>query len=268
MWIGNLMLVLLNLPLIGIWVRLLTVPYHLLFPAIVAFACIGTFSLNQNPFDVFAIAFFGILGYVLVKLGCEPAPLLLGFVLGPLLEQHLRRALIISHGDPTVFLTRPISRSSSRLPSPRSSSPSCRRFGGSGRSSSRKRSPADGWRSGTGYRIRPMSPEAAPRTDQLRDVLVEAARTQLAAVTAATKFWAGWVTAADKYAQNISDELARMDDAENGEGDLVGRLSDLTREYLRDLTELPGVAVNHFNGELEKIGQPRRRRARAAKVKE
>ncbi len=109
MWIGNLLLVLLNLPLIGIWVRLLTVPYNILFPAIIAFACIGTFSLNQNPFDVFAIAFFGALGYALIKLGCEPAPLLLGFVLGPLLEQHLRRALIISHGDPTVFVTRPIS---------------------------------------------------------------------------------------------------------------------------------------------------------------
>jgi TctA family transporter len=109
MWVGNLLLVLLNLPLIGIWVRLLTVPYGVLFPAIVAFACIGTFSLNQNVFDVFAIAFFGVLGYALVKLGCEPAPLLLGFVLGPLLEQHLRRALIISHGDLTVFVTRPIS---------------------------------------------------------------------------------------------------------------------------------------------------------------
>ena len=109
MWIGNLMLVMLNLPLIGIWVKLLTIPYNVLFPAIVAFACIGTYSLNQNAFDVFAIALFGILGYTLVKLGCEPAPLLLGFVLGPLLEQHLRRALIISHGDPTVFLTRPIS---------------------------------------------------------------------------------------------------------------------------------------------------------------
>jgi TctA family transporter len=109
MWIGNVLLVMLNLPLIRIWVKLLTVPYHILFPAIVAFASIGTFSLNQNPFEVFAIAFFGLLGYVLVKLGCEPAPLLLGFVLGPLLEQHLRRALIISQGDPSVFVTRPIS---------------------------------------------------------------------------------------------------------------------------------------------------------------
>jgi putative tricarboxylic transport membrane protein len=109
MWVGNLLLVMLNLPLIGIWVRLLTIPYRILFPSIIAFACIGTYSLNLNPFDVYAIAFFGILGYGLIKLGCEPAPLLLGFVLGPLLEQHLRRALIIAHGDVTVFFTRPIS---------------------------------------------------------------------------------------------------------------------------------------------------------------
>ena len=109
MWIGNLLLVLLNLPLIGIWVRLLAVPYRVLFPAIIAFACIGTFSINFNAFDVLAIAVFGLLGYVLIKLGCEPAPLLIGFVLGPLLEQHLRRALIISHGDLTVFVTRPVS---------------------------------------------------------------------------------------------------------------------------------------------------------------
>jgi TctA family transporter len=109
MWIGNLFLVLLNLPLIGLWVRLLTIPYRILFPAIVAFACIGTLSLNLNLFDVLAIAFFGALGYVLIKLGCEPAPLLLGFVLGPLLEQHLRRALIIAHGDLSTFVTRPVS---------------------------------------------------------------------------------------------------------------------------------------------------------------
>jgi putative tricarboxylic transport membrane protein len=109
MWIGNLLLVMLNLPLIGIWVRLLRVPYRLLFPAIVAFACIGTFAINQNVWDVFAIALFGVLGYALIKLGCEPAPFLLGFVLGPLLENHMLRALIISHGDPTTFVTRPIS---------------------------------------------------------------------------------------------------------------------------------------------------------------
>jgi putative tricarboxylic transport membrane protein len=109
MWIGNVMLVLLNLPLIGIWVRLLRVPYRVLFPAIIAFACMGTYSINQNMWDIVAIAFFGVLGYVLIKLACEPAPLLLGFVLGPLLENHMRRALIISHGDVTTFVTRPIS---------------------------------------------------------------------------------------------------------------------------------------------------------------
>ena len=109
MWIGNLLLVMLNLPLIGLWVRMLTIPYQWLFPAIVVFAAIGTFSLDFNAFDVYAVAVFGVLGYVLIKCGCEPAPLLLGFVLGPLLEEHLRRALIISRGDPTVFLTRPIS---------------------------------------------------------------------------------------------------------------------------------------------------------------
>ncbi len=109
MWVGNLLLVILNLPLIGLWVRLLSVPYRVLFPAIVAFACIGSFAIGQNAFDVFAIAVFGLLGYTLIKLGCEPAPLLLGFVLGPLLEEHLRRAMIISRGDPMVFLERPIS---------------------------------------------------------------------------------------------------------------------------------------------------------------
>jgi putative tricarboxylic transport membrane protein len=109
MWIGNLFLVLLNLPLIGIWVRMLTIPYKILFPAIVAFAAIGTFSIGQNPWNVFMIAFFGILGYALIKLGCEPAPLLLGFILGPLLENHLRRSLIISRGDPFTFVDRPIS---------------------------------------------------------------------------------------------------------------------------------------------------------------
>lgn len=109
MWVGNLMLVLLNLPLIGLWVKLLTVPYRYLFPAIIAFACIGTMSIDQNVFDVYGIAVFGVIGYVLIKLGCEPAPLLLGFVLGPLLEEHLRRAMILSRGDPMVFLERPIS---------------------------------------------------------------------------------------------------------------------------------------------------------------
>ncbi|QCR20415.1 tripartite tricarboxylate transporter permease [Agrococcus sp. SGAir0287] len=109
MWIGNLLLVLLNLPLIGIWVRMLRVPYWLLFPMIVLFAAIGTFSISGSMYDVLAVAVFGILGFVLVKAGCEPAPLLLGFVLGPLLEENLRRALLISQGDPSVFVTRPIS---------------------------------------------------------------------------------------------------------------------------------------------------------------
>ena len=107
MWVGNLMLVLLNLPLIGLWVKLLTVPYRVLFPAIIVFACIGCYAITGNNFDVYAIAVFGIVGYVLVKLGCEPAPLLLGFVLGPLLEEHLRRAMIISRGDPMIFLDAP-----------------------------------------------------------------------------------------------------------------------------------------------------------------
>jgi putative tricarboxylic transport membrane protein len=109
MWIGNLFLLMLNLPLIGLWVKMLTIPYRVLFPAIIGFAAVGTYSLGLNAFHVYAIAFFGVLGYFLIKLGCEPAPLLLGFILGPLLEEYLRRALIISRGDPTVFLTRPVS---------------------------------------------------------------------------------------------------------------------------------------------------------------
>jgi TctA family transporter len=109
MWIGNLLLVILNLPLVGLWVKMLSIPYRVLFPAIVLFACIGTYSINQNIYDIYAIAFFGIVGYLLIRFGCEPAPLLLGFVLGPLLEEHLRRAMIISRGDPMIFLHRPIS---------------------------------------------------------------------------------------------------------------------------------------------------------------
>ncbi|GHC78779.1 tripartite tricarboxylate transporter permease [Limoniibacter endophyticus] len=109
MWVGNVLLVLLNLPLIGLWVKMLTIPYRALFPAIVIFACIGCYSINQNVYDIYAIAFFGLLGYVLIRFGCEPAPMLLGFVLGPLLEEHLRRAMIISRGDPLIFIERPIS---------------------------------------------------------------------------------------------------------------------------------------------------------------
>jgi TctA family transporter len=108
MWIGNAMLVILNLPMVGIWVKLLKVPYHWLFPSIIMFCAIGNFSINNSAMDVYLCALFGILGYVLVKLQCEPAPLILGYVLGPLMEENLRRALLISRGDPTVFFTRPI----------------------------------------------------------------------------------------------------------------------------------------------------------------
>jgi len=109
MWIGNLMLVVLNLPLIGMWVKLLTVPYRLLYPAILLFCAIGVYSLSNSTVDVYITALFGFMGYIFAKLECEPAPLLLGFVLGPLLEENLRRAMLLSRGDPTVFFTRPIS---------------------------------------------------------------------------------------------------------------------------------------------------------------
>jgi putative tricarboxylic transport membrane protein len=111
MWVGNLLLVMLNLPLIGVWVKMLSVPYEVMFPAIIAFASIGCYSLGLNSWDVFAIAGAGVVGYFLIRWGCEAAPLLLAFVLGPLLEENLRRAMIISRGDPTVFMTRPISAS-------------------------------------------------------------------------------------------------------------------------------------------------------------
>jgi len=109
MWIGNLMLLVLNLPMIGLWVRMIGVPYHFLFPAILVFCSIGAFSLANSTFDVFLLSLFGVVGYVLRKLGCEPAPLLLGFILGPMMEENLRRALMINHGDGTVLFTRPIS---------------------------------------------------------------------------------------------------------------------------------------------------------------
>ena len=109
MWIGNLFLLVLNLPLIGLWVRLILVPYQYLYPLILVFCAIGVFSLNNNTFDIYMMALFGVLGYVFAKLDCEPAPMLLGFILGPLMEEYLRRALIISRGDAMVFFTRPIS---------------------------------------------------------------------------------------------------------------------------------------------------------------
>ena len=109
MWIGNLILVVLNLPLIGIWVQLLKVPYRLLYPAILVFCGIGVYSINNNPFDVTMTAIFGLLGYIFYKLRCEPAPLILGFILGPMMEENLRRAMLLSRGDATVFFTRPLS---------------------------------------------------------------------------------------------------------------------------------------------------------------
>jgi TctA family transporter len=111
MWLGNLMLVVLNLPLIGIWIKLLTVPYRILYPSILVFMAIGVFSLSNNPFDVFLMASFGLLGYICVKLECEPAPMILGFILGPLMEENLRRAMLLSRGDPLVFFQKPISAS-------------------------------------------------------------------------------------------------------------------------------------------------------------
>ncbi|ACB34570.1 protein of unknown function DUF112 transmembrane [Leptothrix cholodnii SP-6] len=109
MWVGNAMLVILNLPLIGIWIKLLTVPYRFLFPSIVVFCSIGLYTLNNNNFDVFMGAMFAVVGYIFYKLGCEPAPLLLGFILGPMMEENLRRALLLSRGDWSTFLTRPLS---------------------------------------------------------------------------------------------------------------------------------------------------------------
>jgi TctA family transporter len=109
MWIGNLMLIVLNLPMIGIWIKLLTIPYKWLFPSIVLFCAVGVYSENNNTFDVWMVAIFGIVGYAFLKLKCEPAPLLLGFILGPMMEENLRRALLLSRGDWSVFVARPLS---------------------------------------------------------------------------------------------------------------------------------------------------------------
>jgi putative tricarboxylic transport membrane protein len=109
MWVGNAMLVILNLPLIGIWIKLLTVPYKYLFPAITLFCCIGVYTLNNNTFDVYLTAVFAAIGYLFYKLSCEAAPLLLGFILGPMMEENLRRALLLSRGDWSAFVTRPLS---------------------------------------------------------------------------------------------------------------------------------------------------------------
>jgi TctA family transporter len=109
MWVGNLLLVVLNLPLIGMWIKLLTVPYRILYPSILVFMSIGVYSLSNNPFDGLLMAIFGLLGYICVKLECEPAPMILGFILGPLMEENLRRAMLLSRGDPLVFFQKPIS---------------------------------------------------------------------------------------------------------------------------------------------------------------
>lgn len=109
MWVGNLMLLVLNLPLIGIWVRVLSVPYRLLYPAILLFCSVGIYAVNNNVFDVGLTALLGLLGYVFLRLECEPAPLILGFVLGPMMEENLRRAMLISRGDPLILVTRPLS---------------------------------------------------------------------------------------------------------------------------------------------------------------
>jgi len=109
MWVGNLMLLILNLPLIGIWVKMISVPYHLLFPMILVFCVIGVFSLSNSTFDIYLMVVFGALGYIFKKLDAEPAPMLLGYILGPMMEEYLRRALLIAKGDPTVLVTRPIS---------------------------------------------------------------------------------------------------------------------------------------------------------------
>jgi TctA family transporter len=103
------MLVILNLPLIGIWIKLLTVPYRFLFPAITLFCCIGVYTLNNSTFDVYMTAIFAVIGYVFYKLSCEAAPLLLGFILGPMMEENLRRALLLSRGDWSTFVIRPLS---------------------------------------------------------------------------------------------------------------------------------------------------------------
>lgn len=109
MWVGNLMLLVINLPLIGVWVYLLKVPYKYLFPAILVFCAIGAYSVNNSGFDIYQTVFFGLVGYVLIKLDFEPAPLLIGFVLGPMLEEYLRRAMVLSRGDMAVFVERPVS---------------------------------------------------------------------------------------------------------------------------------------------------------------
>jgi putative tricarboxylic transport membrane protein len=109
MWVGNLLLVILNLPLVGIWVKMLRVPYRWLYPLVLVFSCIGVYTVHNYAMDVGFAAFFGLLGFLFRKLDCEPAPFILGFILGPMLEENFRRAMLQSRGDPTVFVTQPLS---------------------------------------------------------------------------------------------------------------------------------------------------------------
>jgi TctA family transporter len=111
MWVGNLMLLILNLPLVGLWVKLLSIPYRYLFPAIMVFCSIGVYSINSGTFEVYEAAAFCVFGYVLIKLQLPAAPLLLGLVLGPAIEENFRRAMVLSRGDATALLTSPLSAS-------------------------------------------------------------------------------------------------------------------------------------------------------------
>jgi putative tricarboxylic transport membrane protein len=109
MWVGNLMLLIINLPLVGLWVRLLTIPTYVLFPAIIIFSIVGVYTISLSPFDLYTIAFFGVLGYVFHKLSFEPAPFIIGLILSPMLEENLRRAMVMARGDVAVFVSSPIS---------------------------------------------------------------------------------------------------------------------------------------------------------------
>jgi TctA family transporter len=109
MWVGNLMLLVINLPLVGLWVQLLRVPYRILFPAIALFCATGVYVINLSTFEVYLMAAFGAIGLALARFGCDPVPLLLGFILGPMMEENLRRAMLITNGDPSIFVMRPVS---------------------------------------------------------------------------------------------------------------------------------------------------------------
>jgi TctA family transporter len=109
MWVGNMMLLVLNLPMVGLWIRLLMIPYRLLYPAILVFCCFGVYSVSNSTFDVILACVFGVIGVVFKKLDCSPAPLILALVLEPMLEENFRRAMLLSGGEPLVFVTRPVS---------------------------------------------------------------------------------------------------------------------------------------------------------------